>query len=159
MSRGIGGEFVRFFVVGVGATLLHMGVYLLLNALFGVTEAHPVALTLTYAIGYVVSMAANYAASLMWTFKTSGSVGKGAGFIFSHAVNAGVHLGLLNAFRCLGVGSWLVALVQWLAPRAVELLPVLGQAESLLPIPIYVVAVPLNFFMVRFFLKEKSVVS
>lgn len=25
-----GGEFARFFVVGVGATLLHLGVYLLL---------------------------------------------------------------------------------------------------------------------------------
>lgn len=156
MSRNTGGEFARFFVVGIGATLVHLGVYLLLNALFGVDETQAVALTVTYAVGYVVSMVANYVVSLKWTFRTQGSVGKSAGFVLSHAVNAGVHLGLLNLFRYCGIGGGMVAIVQWAAPWAIELFPVLGRAESLLPLPIYVIAVPLNFLMVRFFLKSKS---
>lgn len=157
MKEGIkvmGGEFARFFVVGVGATLVHLLVYLLLNALLGVTEARPFALTLTYAAGYVVSFVFNYIASLKWTFRTAGSVKKGAGFAFSHLVNAGMHLLLLNVFRALGVGGMLVALLRWLCPWLVEWWPVLGQPESLLPFPVYVIVVPINFLMVRFFLKR-----
>ena len=40
-----GAQFVRFFVVGVGATLLHWGVYVLLNCLLGLTEEQSLALS------------------------------------------------------------------------------------------------------------------
>ncbi len=149
-----GGEFARFFVVGVGATLLHLLVYILLNWLFGVTEADALGITLTYAAGYAVSFVANYIVSLRWTFKTEGSVSKGLGFAFSHLVNAGMHLGLLNVFRTIGAGDALSMLLIWLAPWLVEWLPVLGRPESLLPLPVYVIVVPVNFLMVRFFLKR-----
>ena len=149
-----GGEFARFFVVGVGATLLHLLVYILLNWLFGVTEADALGITLTYAAGYGVSFVANYIVSLRWTFKTEGSVSKGLGFAFSHLVNAGMHLGLLNVFRAIGAGDALSMLLIWLAPWLVEWLPVLGRPESLLPLPVYVIVVPVNFLMVRFFLKR-----
>lgn len=149
-----GGEFARFFVVGVGATLLHLLVYILLNWLFGVTEADALGITLTYAAGYAVSFVANYIVSLRWTFKTDGSVSKGLGFAFSHLVNAGMHLGLLNLFRAIGAGDALSMLLIWLAPWLVEWLPVLGRPESLLPLPVYVIVVPVNFLMVRFFLKR-----
>ena len=149
-----GGEFARFFIVGVCATLLHLLVYILLNWLFGVTEADALGITLTYAAGYAVSFVANYIVSLRWTFKTEGSVSKGLGFAFSHLVNAGMHLGLLNLFRSVGAGDALSMLLIWLAPWLVEWLPVLGRPESLLPLPVYVIVVPVNFLMVRFFLKR-----
>lgn len=149
-----GGEFTRFFVVGVGATLLHLVVYLLLNWLFGLTEQEALGITLTYAAGYAVSFVANYIVSLRWTFRTEGSVRKGLGFAFSHLVNAGMHLGLLNLFRAMGAGDALSMLLIWLTPWLVECLPVLGRPESLLPLPVYVIVVPVNFLMVRFFLKR-----
>ena len=154
VSRQTGGEFARFFVVGVGATLLHLLVYWLLNWLFGVSEADALGITLTYAAGYAVSFVANYVVSLRWTFKTEGSVSKGLGFAFSHLVNAGMHLGLLNLFRALGAGELLSMLLIWLTPWLVELLPVLGRPESLLPLPVYAIVVPVNFLMVRYFLKR-----
>ncbi|MBQ6941034.1 MAG: GtrA family protein [Akkermansia sp.] len=157
MTRALqqaGGEFARFFVVGVGATLLHLVVYLLLNSLFDLSEQDALGITLTYAVGYAVSFVANYIVSLRWTFKTEGSVSKGLGFAFSHLVNAGLHLGLLNLFRAMGAGDALSMLLIWLAPWLVELLPVLGRPESLLPLPVYVIVVPVNFLMVRFFLKR-----
>ena len=154
MTKELGGEFTRFFVVGVGATLVHLGVYLLLNAIFGVAESAPLALTLTYTVGYVVSFVFNYLVSLKWTFRTEGSVKKGLGFAFSHAVNAGMHLLLLNLFRVLGAGTALVGLLQFMCPWLIELLPVLGRPESLLPFPVYAIVVPINFLMVRYFLKK-----
>ena len=65
-----------------------------------------------------------------------------------------MHLGLLNVFRALGAGELLSMLVIWLTPWLVEWLPVLGRPESLLPLPVYVIVVPVNFLMVRFFLKR-----
>lgn len=149
-----GGEFIRFFVVGVGATLVHLAVYLLLNWIFELSEKDGLGITLTYAAGYAVSFVANYIVSLRWTFKTQGSVSKGLGFAFSHLVNAGMHLGLLNLFRAVGAGDALSMLIIWLTPWLVEWLPVLGRPESLLPLPVYVIVVPVNFLMVRFFLKR-----
>ena len=149
-----GGEFARFFVVGVGATLLHLVVYWLLNWCFDLTEQNALGITLTYAAGYAVSFVANYVVTLRWTFKTEGSVSKGLGFAFSHLVNAGMHLGLLNLFRSVGAGDALSMLIIWLRPWLVELVPMLGRPEALLPLPVYVIVVPLNFLMVRFFLKR-----
>lgn len=149
-----GGEFARFFVVGVGATVLHLAVYLLLNWLFELTDKDALGITVTYAVGYAVSFVANYIVSLRWTFRTEGSVSKGLGFAFSHLVNAGMHLGLLNLFRSLGAGDALSMLLIWLTPWLVEWLPVLGRPESLLPLPVYIIVVPVNFLMVRFFLKR-----
>lgn len=153
-TRELSGEFVRFFVVGVGATLVHLGVYLLLNEMFGVGESAPLALTLTYTTGYIVSFVCNYLVSLKWTFRTRGSMKKGLGFAFSHAVNAGMHLLLLNLFRVLGAGTALVALLQFMCPWLIDILPVLGRPESLLPFPVYAIVVPINFLMVRYFLKK-----
>ena len=149
-----GGEFCRFFVVGVGATLLHLAVYMLLNCLFDLSEQDALGITLTYAAGYAVSFVANYMVSLRWTFRTEGSVGKGLGFAFSHLVNAGLHLLLLNLFRSLGAGDALSMLLIWLTPWLVDLLPVLGRPESLLPLPVYLIVVPVNLLMVRYFLKR-----
>ncbi len=152
LLQKLGPEFVRFFVVGVAATLVHLFAYWGLNALFGLTEADEVALNATYTAGYVVSFVGNYILSLKWTFRTTGSVSKGAGFAFSHLVNYGLHLGLLNLFLWLGLGRAMVAALAFCTPWLVELFPVLGDPAALLPLPVYVVVVPVNFLLVRFFL-------
>lgn len=149
-----GAELARFVAVGVGATLLHLGVYLAVNGLFGITAAQPWAWNASYLFGYLVSFAANYIVTLKWTFRTQGNVKKGVGFAFSHLFNMGFQVALLNLFSLLGVGALLVAAVHYLCPWAVRLLPVLAQQETLLPLPVYCIVVPTNFLMVRFFVKR-----
>lgn len=155
-SKGISGEFCRFFAVGIGATLLHLLVYWGLNALLDVDDTRPFALSCTYTAGYAISFIANYFVSLRWTFKTSGSVAKGIGFAFSHAVNAGLHVALLNLFRVMGVGTWMVWMVQVICPSLLIYFPFIGKPETLLPIPVYFIVVPTNFLMVRFFLSDRK---
>ena len=147
-----GPQFVRFFVVGVAATLVHWGVYVGLNALLGLHAADAFALSVTYSVGYAVSFVGNYLASLRWTFRTKGSVGKGAGFALSHAVNYGMHVALLNLFLYWGLGHAMVRTLQALVPGLVQAFPLLGSADALLPLPVFCVVVPLNFLMVRFLL-------
>lgn len=155
-NKGISGEFCRFFVVGVGATLIHLLVYWGLNALLGVDDSRPLALSCTYFVGYAVSFVANYLVSLRWTFKTSGSIAKGVGFAFSHAVNAGMHVTLLNLFRVMALGEWMSGVMHALFPELTEYFPLIGKSEALLPIPVYFVVVPINFLMVRFFLRDRK---
>lgn len=147
-----GAQFARFFIVGVGATLVHWGVYLALNGLLGLSEEDKEGLVMTYSAGYAVSFIGNYIASLKWTFRTKGSVGKGMGFAFSHVVNYGMHVVLLAFFMWIGVGQALVSVLQFLAPWLAEAFPFLAEPDSLLPLPVFLIAVPVNFVLVRFFL-------
>ncbi len=154
LLKKLGPEFVRFFVVGIAATLVHLLVYWALNALFCLDEADEAALNATYTAGYVVSFVGNYVLSLKWTFRTKGSVSKGAGFAFSHLVNYGLHMGLLNVFLLLGAGRAIVAVFEFCTPWLVTAFPVLADPAALLPLPVYVIVVPVNFLLVRFFLKR-----
>lgn len=148
----MGPQFLRFFIVGVGATLLHWIVFVGLNRCFSLSPEDTAALNATYTTGYIVSFVGNYIASLRWTFRTHGSVGKGLGFAFSHAVNYGMHLLLLNFFLWLGVGEGIVFLLQSCVPALVEALPILAKPDTLLPLPLFMIVVPVNFLLVRFFL-------
>jgi len=150
----MGREFVRFFIVGIVATVIHIGIYLLLNKTFSLTEETQLALTCTYVAGYVISFVFNYIISLKWTFQTSGNLSKGIGFAFSHAVNALLHILLLNLFAGLKVGHLLVWWVKVWCPGLSDVVPQFSQPESLLPLPVYVIVVPVNFVMVRYFLKK-----
>lgn len=148
----MGGQFARFFTVGVTARLVHLAVYIALNHLFRLGEDDRFALTLTYSVGYAVSFIGNYILSLKWTFRTGGSGKRGLGFAFSHAVNYGMHIGLLNLFLYIGVGGLMVRCLQAIAPWLVEMLPILGHGEDIVPFAVDVIAVPVNFLLVRFFL-------
>lgn len=150
------GQFLRFIVVGVGATLLHSAVYVALQSLFCASQQTPVLLSLAYCIGYGVSFLANYLVSLKWTFKTDGNVQKGLGFAFSHAVNMGMQVLLLHVFLWCGLGSAMAGLMNALLPWVVERCPFLGVAETLLLLPIFAIVVPMNFLMVRFFLTRSD---
>ena len=116
------GEIIRFGFVGVLATLVHYGVYLLLNCWINTSIA--------YTIGYVVSFVMNFILSNYFTFRTKPSVKRGAGFALSHIINYGLHIVLLNIFLWFGL------------------------SETWAPIPVYCLVIPINFILVRFFLKK-----
>ena len=110
--------FMRFGIVGVIATALHYGVYLLLKEWAG--------MNLAYALGYFISFIANYILSACFTFKKKKSVKNGLGFCMAPLFNYLLQAGLLNFFVWLGI------------------------SETLAPVPVYCIAVPVNFIIVRF---------
>ena len=79
-----------------------------------------------YAIGYIISFLFNYFLTSKFTFKKKASLKNGIGFGFSHLVNFSLHMLLLNLFLFLGV------------------------RETLAPLPVYCICVPVNFLLVRF---------
>ena len=88
-------QMLRFAVVGVIATAIHYGVYLLL--LPWVSES------IGYTIGYVISFFCNFILTCVFTFRKKASVKRGAGFGVAHLVNYGLHILLLNLFLRLGM--------------------------------------------------------
>lgn len=83
-----------------------------------------------YTIGYAVSFAANFALTTLFTFRTKASVGKGLGFGLAHLCNYLLQMALLYVVLALGI------------------------SRALAPIPVYCIAVPVNFVMVRFVFKR-----
>lgn len=113
---------VRFCIVGGIATVVHYGIYLLLNLWIWTW--------LAYTIGYLLSFCMNYVLTNYFTFKTKPTVKNGAGFALSHAINYGLHIGLLELFLWIGIAEWLA------------------------PIPVYCIVIPINFLLVRYFFKK-----
>jgi putative flippase GtrA len=111
-------EFVRFAAVGVIATGIHYGIYLLLKGIIPLNAA--------YTAGYVISFCFNFVLTNFFTFKTQPNMRRGLGFIASHAVNYGLHIVLFNLFLYLSV------------------------PENYAPIPVYMIAIPVNFLLIRF---------
>lgn len=111
-------EAIRFCIVGGLATIVHYGVYLLLQMWMWTW--------LAYTIGYALSLVINYILTNCFTFKTKPSLKNGVGFIISHAINYGLHIGLLELFLCFGV------------------------SEVWAPIPVYCIVIPVNFLLLRF---------
>lgn len=111
-------SFVRFVLVGGGATALHYGIYYGLQFVMNVNIA--------YSIGYVCSFLVNFYLTARFTFREKASWGKAAGFGVAHLCNYLIHIGLLNLFLYMGL------------------------PKSLAPIPVFAIAIPVNFFMVRF---------
>ena len=127
------GEVVRFGIVGVTATLLQYFIYWLLLRLaihWDVEAGTHTLSTVAMAIGYVVSFIYNFIASTRFTFRVKANARRGAGFLFSHVVNYSLQMLTLNLFLLLGISK------QWA------------------PIPMFCVCVPVNFLLVRFFLKR-----
>ena len=127
------GEVVRFGIVGVTATLLQYFIYWLLLRLaihWDVEAGTHTLSTVAMTIGYVVSFIYNFIASTRFTFRVKANARRGAGFLFSHVVNYSLQMLTLNLFLLLGIGK------QWA------------------PIPMFGVCVPINFLLVRFFLKR-----
>lgn len=109
---------IRFALVGGLATAIHYGVYLLLQLWMWAGVA--------YTIGYVVSFVINYMLTNYFTFKTRPNTKNGVGFVISHGINYGLHIGLLEFFLWLGVSN------EWA------------------PIPVFCIVIPVNFFILRY---------
>ena len=86
---------------------------------------------LANAIAYVVSFIFNYVASTRFTFHVKSSARRGAGFLLSHLIN-----------------FTLQTLILHLSIR-------LGLTERWAMVPMFVITVPVNFLLVRFFLTRK----
>ena len=90
-------EAIRFCIVGVLATIVHYGIYLLLKGVINVSVA--------YTIGYVISFIGNFVLTNVYTLKTQATAKKGIGFVICHVINYLLHIGLLNVFIWMGVPS------------------------------------------------------
>lgn len=128
------GEIVRFGIVGVIATLLQYAIYWLL--LYGIGCSIAASWlkacwpTISMSVGYAISFVFNFVASTHFTFRVKASAKRGAGFLLSHVVNYLLQMLTLNLFMWLGMSA------QWA------------------PIPMFCMCVPVNFVLVRFFLKR-----
>ncbi len=91
-----------------------------------------VEVNLAYTAGYVVAFVANFYATSYFTFGKPPSWGRLSGMGVAHGVNYVFHIALLNAFLWLGV------------PKAWA------------PFPVFAIAVPVNFLLVRFVFKYKN---
>jgi len=90
-------EILRFGVVGVLATVIHYGLYILLIGFVNPNWA--------YSVGFAVGFVSNFFLSSYFTFKTKPSFKKGIGFAFSQGLNYVLQMGLLNLFLWLKVSK------------------------------------------------------
>ena len=81
---------------------------------------------------YLVSFLFNYAASTRYTFRVRSTARRGAGFTLAHIVNFLLQSLLLALFLRLGLSK----------PVAM--------------LPVFAICVPVNFLLVRYFLKSKT---
>lgn len=127
------GEVIRFGIVGGTATLLQYGIYLALMPLLARMDAsigdHAMATTAN-TVAYIVSFAFNFVASTHYTFRVKANAKRGMGFTLSHIVNYTLQTLFLNVF----VG--------------------LGLVKQLAMVPTLCICIPINFLLVRFFLKR-----
>jgi len=86
--------------------------------------------SIAFAVGYFMSFLFNYILSARFTFKKSTSVRNGVGFLLAHGFNFILQFALLHFFLWVGVG------------------------KPLAPLPVYCIAVPVNFLLVRFVFKK-----
>lgn len=92
-----------------------------------------ISITLAFIIGYGVSFIVNYFLTARFTFSQKTSIRTSIGFFGAHLFNLALQTILLHAFIHLGIGS------------------------SWAPIPVYAIAIPVNFLLVRSVFSEKKV--
>lgn len=93
---------------------------------------HWINVNVAYTIGYFLSFIANYFLSAQFTFREKTTTRNGIGFAGAHLFNYLFQMVLLNIFLWLGV------------------------SKALAPLPVYSIAVPVNFILVRTVFKKLS---
>lgn len=87
---------------------------------------------IAYSMGYFMSFIANFYLTAYFTFGSAPSWKKAIGFGGAHLVNYVLHILLLNTFLWMGI------------------------SKPLAPIPVFAIAIPVNFLLVRFVFKNKK---
>ena len=127
-------EFIRFCIVGAIAMGLHYAIYLFLLWTMGIdwsaAKGADWRATLAYTVGYAIALGVNMLLTARFTFHEQLNIKRGGGFLVSHAINYALEIGLLNLFLAMHVAEWLA------------------------PLLVLLVAVPINFVLVRFAFKR-----
>ena len=140
------GEAIRFALVGGLATLLHWLLYLGLLAIghdavcrtigrwlhTDAGQAEEGYVYAAYTVAYMLSFLFNFLATSYITFCSRPTWARLWGMAGAHAVNYAVHIVLLSLMLWLGV------------------------SERWAPVPVYCVAVPINFLLVRYVFKRTT---
>ena len=87
---------------------------------------------IAYTTGYALSFIANFYLTSYFTFGTKPSWRKLMGMGGAHLVNYLLHLALLNLFLFIGI------------------------TKTWAPVPVFAIAIPINFLLVRFVFKHKK---
>lgn len=87
---------------------------------------------IAYTTGYALSFIANFYLTSYFTFGTKPSWIKLMGMGGAHLVNYLLHLALLNLFLFMGI------------------------TKTWAPVPVFAIAIPINFLLVRFVFKHKK---
>ncbi len=85
-----------------------------------------------YTVGYALSFVANFYLTAYFTFGQKPSWGKAFGFGGAHLCNYLLHIALLNFFLWAGL------------------------SKPLAPVPVFAIAIPVNFLLVRFVFTRKK---
>lgn len=85
----------------------------------------------SYTIGYFLALILNFYLSSFFTFKEKPTFNMFLGMSLAHGVNYILHMILLNLFIYVGL------------------------SKNIAPLPVYAIAVPINFMLVRFVFKYK----
>ena len=127
-------EFIRFGIVGVLAIGIHYGMYMLLLLAMGMdwraaagTDWHT---NVAYTIGYAVSLVCNLWLTAHFTFRETITFRRSTGFFASHGINYLIHMVLLNLYLWMRIAEWLA------------------------PFLVLLIAVPINFLLVRMAFKK-----
>ena len=127
-------EFIRFALVGGFAFVIQFLIYTLCIYIYhkslGVLEEVPSVLTVCVIVSYLISMVFNFIMTTYFTFNVEPDMKKGIGFLFSHIINMGLQVLLVHLFTNFGV------------------------MEKYAIIPAMCICVPVNFLLVRFFVKR-----
>lgn len=87
---------------------------------------------IAYATGYLLSFIVNFYLTAYFTFGTRPSWKKAVGFSGAHLVNFLIHMLLLNLFLWAGI------------------------SQTWAPLPVFAIAIPVNFILIRFVFKHKN---
>lgn len=87
---------------------------------------------IAYTTGYALSFITNFYLTSYFTFGTKPSWRKLMGMGGAHLVNYLLHLALLNLFLFMGI------------------------TKTWAPVPVFAIAIPINFLLVRFVFKHKK---
>ena len=96
-------EMLRFGVVGLIATAIHYGIYVLLIQYLSENIA--------YTIGWLISLTCNFYLSSRFTFRQHMSFSRAGGFAGSHVMNYLLHISLFNFFLWVGVAPLYAPLI------------------------------------------------